>query len=98
MPITLEQKERAVGDDYPMAIDLSAVDVFSSNNVTSATVTATASSGTAPTLGAVSFPTANVPTFRVSGGTAGECVITVTATNAATPPNVIVRACPLRTV
>ncbi len=90
MPQHIGVIERSVGDDWPAAVDLSAIDVFTTNEVSSATVAASAVTGTAPTLGTVS-PSDNVCTFRVSGGTAGESQVTITATNAADPANVIVR-------
>lgn len=95
----------AAACDYPMAVDWSLPDVFGTNQVTSCTVTAVAVPGTggsgvtvvAPAIGAVTV-SGNVATFEVSGGTAGDCTMTFTATNAATPPNVVQFQGTLRTL
>lgn len=91
--------------DYPMAVDWSLPDVFGTNQVTSCTVVATAIQGTggsgvtvvAPTIGTVTV-SSNVATFEVSGGTAGDCSMLFTATNGASPPNVVQFAGTLRTL
>ncbi len=81
-------------DDYPIGMDFSSVDLFVANEITSATaVVVEASKGKTSdlTLGAVTV-TDNVAVFRVSGGVEGTNYdITVTATNAASPPNVVSR-------
>jgi len=82
-------------DDYPLAMDFSAVDVFASKAITSATATVTGASSGLTSAVTVGTPTvaANVATFRVSGGTEGVTyTITVTATNDASPPNVVQRS------
>lgn len=79
---------RDPADDYPVEVDFTNIDVFVASPVTTATVTV-APSGL--TLGAVTVAS-NIAYFEVSGGTAGvTCTVTITATNAASPPNVIRR-------
>ena len=68
---------RSVDDSFAVSIDWSLVDVFSSAPVTSAPVSVTPATTPALTLGAVSV-SANVSTFRVSGGVVGT-VYTITA-------------------
>lgn len=72
------------GDNYALALDFSAVDVFASSAVTSATATVSAASSGPTSALTVGTPTvaANVVTFRVSGGTEGVVyTVTVAATN-----------------
>ena len=72
------------GDNYAYSMDFSAVDVFASSAVTSATATCTAASDGTPaalTVGAAAVAS-NVVTFRVSGGAEGVVyTVTVAATN-----------------
>ena len=71
---------RDAGDDYPVSVSFASVDVFTSDTVTSATVSVSPTDSL--TLGSTSVAS-NVVTFRVSGGTNGTfSIITIVATNA----------------
>lgn len=91
--MTVGTLPRPADDDYPVAVSFALVDVFAPPNaVTSAT--AVAAPVTVPPL-AIGTPTVamNVATFRVSGGVVGTTyTVAVTATNAASPPNVVCRS------
>jgi hypothetical protein len=87
MPARTLLAERSARSDCNFSLDFSLCDVFSSNPVTSATVTAVVQKGvgTAPTVGTPTI-VGNVVIFRVSGGSADvTSLILVTATNSASP-------------
>ncbi len=81
---------RTVDDEYAVAVDFTRPDVFDANPVTSAVVTVNPAG---LTLGTVSLPATNFPTFEVTGGTADVLyIVTITATNGASPPDVLCRS------
>jgi hypothetical protein len=83
---------RTTADDYPVAVDFSAPDIFVSNDVTTATVTGSPTSADGGvTIGSASVAS-DVVSVRISGGTSGvPTLLTFTATNSASPANVLRR-------
>lgn len=83
-PVNVGFHTRSAGDDYPLEIDFTAVDVFQADGdqITEAAVTSSPAGLTVDADADVS--TENVARFNVSGGSAGKTyTVVVTAENAA---------------